>query len=621
MKESVALSPRATQAPWKISGRHVRRIFSFLLPYWPLLCAVLVLQLVGTALGLAYPLFAQFLVDRILLEGQTGYLVPAALVFLAVTLVGLALGAFGSYLYTSATLKILFDLRMSLFSHLQGLSLRFFRRVPTGEILARLSGDLAEVQSVATGSILSLVSSVLALVVASGFLLWLHAKLFLASCVVLPAALWVIGRSQRRVQQMALWIRERSAELGTFLVESFGRIKATQAMAAEELERRTFSEHNRTLISAVLRYQIFGSLVGGASMGLLAMSSVVVFGYGGFLVAEGVLTLGGLVAFAAYQGRVFGPLQGLMGLYLSVQRASAALRRVFEFFDLEPEVADRPDARAVDRLEGEIRFRNVSFAHPGPPELRLFGAKAGDGTREVISKIDLSIPAGSFCAIVGPNGAGKTTLVELLFRFFDPQQGSVEIDGTDIRAWKLGSFRRHMALVTEDPVILGGTVRENLLWGIGDVEEARIKHVLEVTGLAEVVERLPRGPETELGERGLTLSAGERQKIALARALLRRPAILVLDEATAALDMFAEGRLHRALREAGAASTVVVVTHRLHAARRADKVIVLDEGRLVEEGTPERLALGEGLYQRMVAEERSSSRQVGSRMVTAKEIL
>ena len=550
--------------------RDFRRALRFALPYRSQLALVLSLSLVGTGISLYLPYLSKTLVDRALLGRDAGALVRTVVAFGALTLVSFALNVVSGLRYTRASADILFDMRLALFRHLQRLSPRFYARVPLGQIASRINSDIGEIQRVAAEVALGWLGSVVFLVGSLIILVTLDPVLCLTSLAMLPLAVWALVRYRARLEDAIAQMRDRSADVGTFLIESLQAMKLTASLNAQEREAGRFRERNDAFVAALMRTRRLTYLSGGLPGLILAAGSAVVFLVGGWRVIGGAITMGTLVAFIAYQMRLVGPIQGLMGLYASIAAARVSLRRVHEILDTPPEVEESPAARSLSFVRGELRFEGVSFTF--------------DRGVPVLDGVSLIVEPGQCVAIVGPTGVGKSTIADLVVRHLDPQQGRILIDGLDLRSLRLADLRRHVVVVDQEPVVFHTSIGENIRYARAGASDAELLAAARAAGLGELLQRLPDGLATLVGERGRALSAGERQRLAIARAFLADPAVLVLDEATGALDPATEAQVVSGYEAVMRGRTTIVITHRLELARRADHVLVLRDGRVVESG-------------------------------------
>jgi ATP-binding cassette subfamily B protein len=562
-----------------------RRALGFVRPYWRKLTVVLVLSVLATLAGLAPPYLLKILIDQALLTRDFTLVVGVALGLLGVSLGSFLLNTASSYAYVKVSARALFEMRLHLFRHLLRLSPRFFARAPTGDILSRLNNDVSELQRVAADTLLAFLTNFLFLAGTVAILLYLEPFLFLISVALVPASVWLLHRFRRRVSEGSRRVRERSAEIGSFLVESLLGLRQTVAARQEERQAQRFGEKSDRFIDALLRLQLTNYLASGVPGALLSFSTLGVFVLGGYFVIEGRLSLGGLVAFTAYQARLLSPVQNLMSLYLNLQAGRVSLERIFALLDAAPEVADASDAQPLARARGEVEFREVvlDFGRGGP----------------VLNGVSFALPAGAVYALVGPSGVGKSSVADLLLRLIDPDRGAVLLDGIDLRRLRLSDLRRHVVVVEQDTFLWNSTIEDNIRFGRPEATSEEVESAARAAAIHDWVVSLPDAYRALVGERGLELSTGQRQRIALARALLREPAVLVLDEATSALDGEAERSFAGALLPLMRGRTTLILSHRLSLVRMAERVLVLDEGRIVEEGTVEALLGRGGTFQRL----------------------
>ncbi len=415
-------------------------------------------------------------------------------------------------------------------------------------------------------------------------LLMLDWRLFLVGVAVMPLSLWALVHYRRRLEGRIQLLRECSADIGNFLIETIQGVKLIVTSNAQEREVDRFRAKNDAFIDALMRMRWLGYMSGGLPGLLISAGTAVVFLYGGSQVINGAITLGTLVTFMAYQMRLPAPVQGLMGLYTNLATARVSLRRVHEILDAEVEIVEAPDAVALTEVAGSIRFDDVSFAFDRGP---------------VLDDVSFHVPAGSTLAVVGPSGAGKSTIVDLLLRHLDPDAGAISLDGHDLRGLSLADLRRHVVVVEQEPFVFHATIAENVRYGRPEASDDEVAAAARSAGLDSFIEQLPEGFDTEVGERGMAVSAGERQRIAVARAFLADPAVLLLDEATASLDPVSEQQVIAGYEAIMQGRTTILISHRLDMARQADRVIVLDDARIVEQGAPSQLWDAGGAFPRL----------------------
>ncbi|MFN7930833.1 MAG: ABC transporter ATP-binding protein [Blastocatellia bacterium] len=543
-----------------------RRAFAYITPYWKRLALVLFISLLSTLLGLVQPYIAKLLIDEALLRRNFQALLLVAALMVVVTVLGFGLNILSSYRYVSVSAAVLFDMRLAVYEHLQKLSPRFFARTKLGEIVSRLNNDIAEVQRVAADTLLALLANLAFLTGSVVIMLWLNWRLFLLSIALVPLSIVALRHYQRRLTGQVKTLRERSADIGSFLIESLLGLRLVVISHAEAQEVARFRARNQSFLDALLAMQLTSYLAGAMPGALLTLSTALVFLYGGRLVITGAMSIGALVAFMAYHLRLLAPVQSLLGIATNLATARVSLRRVFELLDTQPEVVERPDAVQLAQVRGEIHFANVTFQH--------------DRETVILDNVNFAIPAGSVCAIVGSSGVGKSTIADLLVRLFDPQSGAVYLDGHDLRNVKLAEVRRNIVLVDQTPVIFNASIAENIAYGHPHAAPEEIAAAARAAALDELIATLPQGFDTSVGERGLALSAGERQRLAIARALLRHPSVLVLDEPTAALDAATEQSLLATLRTVLHGRTVVIITHRPALLALANQVLTLESGKV-----------------------------------------
>ena len=571
---------------------HFRRALSYLRPYRRQLLLVVVLSLVSTAFSLLVPLLSRTLVDGAILAGDAGALRLVVLLFVAVTAAGFGLNVWSGLRYTRVSADILFDMRLALYRHLQRLSPRFHARTRFGDIMSRLNNDIGEIQRVASEVVLAWVGNVLFLVGAVVMLAYLDLRLLLLGTAALPVSIWALVHYRRRLETRVAVLRERSADIGSFLIETLQGVRLVVAANAQEREVRRFRGRNDRFIDALMAMQWTTYLSGGLPGLVLSGSTALVFLYGGQRVIDGTLTLGTLVAFMAYQLRLFGPVQALMGLYASLATVRVSLGRVHEILDVEPEVVELPSATALPAVRGDLELDDVTLSF--------------DRGAAVLEHVTLKAPAGGCLAIVGPSGGGKSTVADLVLRFLDPDAGTVRLDGHDLRTLRLRDLRAQVALVEQEPAVFHASIADNIRYARPDATDEEVRAAAGAAGLAGLLASLPDGYATLVGERGAALSAGERQRLAVARALLTAPAVLVLDEPTAALDPESEQQVAEGFETVMRGRTTVLITHRAALARRADRVAVLDGARIVEDGAPDELMARGGRFAQLFAAGRES---------------
>jgi len=569
--------------------RVARRLLALSRPHlWRLALAGLCL-LVSSASFLAIPYVIRPLIDSVFVHHDAAALDRVTLTLVGVVVVTAAFGYGRGYLLAYTGTRIVSDLRVRLYTHLQGLSLSFYDERRTGEIMSRVTADTTLVQTVITNNLLSLVQQVFTLAVVVVIVLvtdWRLALLALAVAPLLVVMGLLVGRRTRALSKQA---QEQLAEASTVLEETLSATRVVKAFGRERYELGRYAgavgrSFSITVSAARLR-ALFEAVMTTAGFAAVA----VVLWFGGHEVLAHRLTPGGLISFLFYLMLLIGPLQSLASLYNEFQQALGGAARIFELLDMRPAIVDAPGAYALPVVRGHLEVRGLSFA---------YGADGHLGS-VVLDGVDLTAAPGQVVALVGPSGAGKTTLVSLLPRFYDLTAGRITIDGHDIRGVTQESLRAVMAIVPQEPTLFGGTVRENIAYGRAGATNDEVERAARAANAHAFIAALPDGYDAVVGERGVKLSGGQRQRIAIARAILKDPRLLILDEATSALDNHSEALVQEALERLMAGRTTIVIAHRLTTVERADKIIVLDRGRVVEEGTHAGLLAHGGLYQRL----------------------
>jgi len=562
-----------------------RRALAYVVPYWRRLLLVFVLSLLSTGLALYVPYLSRSLIDGALLGGDGNALRRIVLTFALITVASFALNVVSGLRYTRVSADILFDMRLALYRHLQRLSPRFFASTRLGDIMSRINNDISEIQRVASEVVLATLGNVIFLVGSLGMLVWLDLRLFLLSVLFLPPSLWALVRYRRRLEGRVRTVRERSADIGSFLIETIQGMKLVVTSNAQVREADRFRQRNDAFVEALMSMQWVTYLSGGLPGLILSGSTAIIFLYGGSRVIDGTITMGTLVAFMAYQMRVLPPVQALMGLYASLATAKVSLGRVQELLDANVDVIDTPESAGLNRVDGRVTIEHVTVS---------FGRGA-----PLLDDVSIEVAPGEVLAVVGPSGSGKSTLTELLLRLIDPDQGRVLLDGRDLREVPLREIRRHIALVDQEPFLFHASLLENLRYASPEATDEDLAAAVRAAGLEAFIADLPEGYATQVGEGGRALSAGERQRIAIARAFLAAPAVLVLDEPTASLDPSMTKQVMTGYEALMRGRTTIVVSHRLELARQADRVVVLDGANVVEQGAPSELMARAGPFVRL----------------------
>ena len=554
-------------------------------PYMRRLGLALLCMVIASACNVAPPWLLKNVVDDVLIEKNLTLLNALSLGVVALFLLKGLVGYGHKYLMSWIGQRVVMDIRLKLYEHMQGLSFRYFHATRVGELLSRVTNDVNVLQSLVTTVLVDLVIQSMSFVAILGFLFYINWRLTLVTALVLPLAGWVIDRAARKLRRVGHEIQEQLARLSAVAEEALSAIRIVRIFATEEEELGRFSDQNRANFRSLMRgTQVHAALSGIVEFILIAAMALILW-LGGRDVIAGQLTPGELIAFLGYLVLLVQPIQAVSRVVSQVQQGLAAVDRIFDVMGKTSDV--RPPKRPIvlDDLRGDIRFDDVWFAY--------------EEERWVLQSVNLHIAPGETVALVGTTGAGKSTVADLIPRLYDPQRGQILVDGFNVRDLDMTALRRRIGVVPQDPLLLKGSLAFNVAYGCPGATEAMIRQALEEAGLTRFVASLPEGIETEVGQRGVTLSGGQRQRVAIARALVRNPKILIMDEATSSLDAAVEQQIQEAMHQAARGRTSLVIAHRLSTVRQADRIVVLDGGSVVEEGSHEALMAREGPYRRL----------------------
>ncbi|MHB8993724.1 MAG: ABC transporter ATP-binding protein [Armatimonadota bacterium] len=583
----------------RITRALVGRVLQHFKPYrwkWALIFVCIV---IGALLNAVSPLIVRAIIDHAIPDKNVRLLTILAGAIIGVAVITGFVGILQTWISMVVGQRVMFDIRNRLYQHLQRQSLGFYTVTRAGEIVSRLNNDVAAIQDTSTNTVVTIVTSIVTLIVTLFFIFSLDPKLALLAIIIVPAFYLptrYVGKIRWKLSRETL---EHQADLVSFMEErlNIGGIVLTKLFGQAETEASTFADRNREVMDLTVRQSMAGRWLFLCLSIISVLGPAAVYWYGGVHAIAGIISVGTIIAFVAYLSNLYRPVAQLADVYVSLQGALAVFQRIYEYLDRTPDVEDASEAVELTELRGHMRFENVSFEYPRVAKIIEEGEEpAPEEDRRALKDISFEVLPGQRVALVGPSGAGKTTATYMIPRFYDPTGGKITIDDHDLREITQESLRLHIGAVTQDTFLFHASIRDNLLYARPEATQEEIVAAARAANIHEFILDLADGYETVVGERGFRLSGGEKQRLAIARALLKDPKILILDEATSSLDATSEYLIQQALEKLLQGRTSVIIAHRLSTILGADKIIVLDKGRIVQSGTHAELMEQGGLY-------------------------
>ncbi|MGH9128866.1 MAG: ABC transporter ATP-binding protein [Acidimicrobiales bacterium] len=586
----------------------VRRIARFAKPYRRTLVLFLVVVVLAAVVGAVNPLVFRAIIDRGILRHRSGLVIELAVVVGALAVASAGFNLWQRWVSAKVGEGLIFDMRTKVFAHIEEMPIAFFTRTQTGALISRLNNDVIGAQQAFTNTLSSVVGNVIGVAITLVAMFVLSWQITLLALVMLPIFLLPARWVGRRLAEITRESYNLNAKMNTTMSERFNVAGAllVKLFGTSGHEVQVFDERAARVRDIGVTSTMYGGIFMTALLLMASLATALVYGLGGVLAAQGSLSVGTIVALTAYLARLYGPLTALSNVQIDVMTALVSFDRVFEVLDLEPMVAERPDAVEIPRGPATVAFEGVDFSYPSAEEVSLASLEAvavleKTGSAQVLHDVSFVAHPGELIALVGPSGAGKTTISHLVPRLYDVRAGVVRINGVDVRDASFESLRAMVGVVTQDAHLFHETIRSNLLYAKPDATESELTEALRAAQILPLVESLPEGLDTLVGDRGYRLSGGEKQRIAIARLLLKAPDVVVLDEATAHLDSESEATVQAALETALVGRTSLVIAHRLSTVRKADLILVISEGSIVERGTHASLLAAGGLYAELYA--------------------
>jgi ATP-binding cassette subfamily B protein len=598
-----SFGPQASAVGKKVKPGTAKRTLAFAAPYASLLGAFLLVVVLSSAVGTAYPLLYREIINSGIMKSDSPLIIRLALLIAVLGVVDTALGILQTSLSAKVGSAIVLSLRSRLFQHIQTMPLAFFTRTQTGALVSRLSTDAAGVRTAFTDILSNGIGNLVTVILIIGAMFVLSWRITLAAVVLLPLFVFPARFFGRKLQTITRETLDLVSAMSTLMVERFNVSGALLAklFGRPDHETREFMSRAGRVSDIAVKQAVYGRLFITALLLMASVASALAYGWGGVLVVRHALDLGTVVALVSYLARLFAPLIGLSNIQVSIMTALVSFERVFEVLDLEPMLRNKPGAVPIPAGPTGISFDHVSFRYPSAAEMSLASLESiavpdRRPPKVVLQDVTFTVEPGQLIALVGPSGGGKTTITHLVPRLYDVQDGSIRIQGIDVRDATLESLRERIGLVTQDAHLFHDSIRANLAYARPEATEEQIKDALRAAQILELVESLPEGLDTLVGERGYRFSGGEKQRLAIARLLLKDPDIVILDEATAHLDSNSESAIQQALESALRGRTSIVIAHRLSTILKADQILFIQNGSIAERGTHAELLASRGHY-------------------------
>jgi subfamily B ATP-binding cassette protein MsbA len=566
-----------------------KRLWTYLRPYWHLELLTLVVMAVIAALALALPVAIAYVIDDLIpslaADMDVSRVIRFGCLLMGIYLAQVFFSWLRDYSATYVGANIIADFRSQLFSHLEQLSLSFFQRNQVGEIMSRMLSDVNMIQSLMTTVLLMGLTNVFLLVAIMAYLFSTNWMLTLVAVIPVPLTIWLTGKFGKKLYWITKRIQEIIAQLSAHVQQSLSSIVTIKAFGQEKREQTKLDNTMEGLTKSIVQHGVTNSLASSLTQFVNSCGPIVILAWGTYIVAGGSMELGSLIAFYMLMTYLYSPIQGLASIHIEVQSAMASVDRIFEYLDIPPSIQEHPNPLEISAAKGRIHVERMSFAY--------------NGSDFILRDFSVTINEKEKVAIVGASGSGKTTLISLIMRFYDPQSGAITLDGIDLRDLSLKCLRNSIGLVNQEPQLFRMSIFDNIAYSDPNARLDDVAKAAEIANIHDFISGLPDGYDTEVGERGFTLSGGEKQRICLARAILKQPSIVILDEATSALDSRSEHLIQKSLEHILADKTAIIIAHRLSTIQHADRIIVIDKGRIVDEGVHSELLEKSAFYREL----------------------